>query len=66
MTASAKLHMVEPGVETVAEPPPPPDMSYEHRQRLHIASRDWAAVHVAADRRAPLHLPDQVKRLWTK
>lgn len=38
-------------VPKVAEPAP--DLSYEAEQRRRIMSRDWAAVHVLADRRRP-------------
>jgi hypothetical protein len=47
-----------------AESQPEPDLSYEYRERQFIASRDWAAVHVAADRRAPISLADGVRRWW--
>jgi hypothetical protein len=32
--------------------------------RADIKARDWAAVHVAGDRRAPVFLPDCVRRAW--
>ena len=31
-----------------------------------IAARDWAAMHVAADKRGPVFLPDRVKRPWRR
>lgn len=34
--------------------------------RQDIAARDWSAVHVAADRRAPLFLADRPKRMWLR
>jgi hypothetical protein len=34
--------------------------------RADINARDWAAVHVAGDRRAPVFLPDVVKRWWLR
>jgi hypothetical protein len=34
--------------------------------RADIEKRDWAAVHVAGDRRAPVFLPDSVKRWWLR
>jgi hypothetical protein len=43
---------------------PQPDVSYEHRERQHIAERDWAGLHVAADRRSPLGFFDRVRRTW--
>lgn len=48
MSRLSPLQIVKP-----AEPEPEPDVSYEHRQRQHILSRDWSAVDVSADRRAP-------------
>lgn len=33
--------------------PPPPDTSYEAKERQRIMARDWAAVHISADRRSP-------------
>lgn len=45
MTRRANLHAVPDA------PEPAPDVYTEHRR--HILSRDWAAVHVAADRRRP-------------
>lgn len=32
--------------------------------RAEIEARDWAAVHVAGDRRAPVFLADAVRRVW--
>jgi hypothetical protein len=33
--------------------------------RADIEKRDWSAVHISGDRRAPVYLPDRVKRnLW--
>jgi hypothetical protein len=43
---------------------PAPDLSYEHRDRAHILSRDWSRVHVQADRAEPLAFGDRVKRTW--
>ncbi len=45
--SQAKLRAV-PKIED-----PAPDTSYEAEQRKRIMSRDWSAVHVAADRRLP-------------
>jgi hypothetical protein len=58
---------VKPRLHSVPETPiaePAPDMSYEAAQRRHIASRDWAKVHVTADRRALISLADRIKGLW--
>lgn len=44
--------------------PPAPDLSYEWRDRQRIRSRDWAAVHIAADRRAPVALG--FTRFWRR
>lgn len=59
MTATRKLHVVAPERHQ-----PQPDTSYEHRERQHISARDWAALHVAADRRSPLGFFDRVRRTW--
>jgi hypothetical protein len=32
--------------------------------RADIKARDWSAVHIAADRRAPVDLAEPVKRTW--
>ena len=32
--------------------------------RTEIAKRNWDAVHIAADRRAPVYLAEPVKRTW--
>ena len=47
-------------------PEPAPDMSYEWRDRQRIRAKDWARVHIAADRRAPIYMPDRVRRLWRR
>lgn len=51
-----KLHAVAPPQEA------PLDITLA--LRADIAPRDWAAVHIAADRRAPLMLGERPKRLW--
>lgn len=62
MSAKPLLHSVPD--EPVKEPAP--DMSYEHQERRRIAERDWAAVHVASDRRAGLSFLDRVRRTWLR
>lgn len=42
----------------------PPSTDYEWQERQRIGARDWAAIHIAADRRAPIMLPDRIRRLW--
>jgi hypothetical protein len=32
--------------------------------RKDIEARDWGRMHIAADRRAPVFLPDRVRRIW--
>lgn len=32
--------------------------------RAEIRARDWDAVHIAADRRSPIYLPEFVRRVW--
>ncbi len=59
MTARLKV-VAEPG----AGPKPPRDI-YAADKAL-AASIDWAAVHIAGDRRAPVDLPDTRKRGWEK
>jgi hypothetical protein len=34
--------------------------------RAEIEARDWASVHVAADRREAIALPDPVRRWWLR
>jgi len=57
---AAHLHAVpdEP-VETPAEA-----YAYEAEQRRRIMARDWARVHIAADRRPALPFFDRIKRTW--
>lgn len=43
---------------------PAPSYAYEAEQRRRIARKDWAAIHVAGDRRAPLPFFERVKRIW--
>lgn len=52
---------IEPGVYRLI---PTPDLSYEWRDRQRIMRRDWARVHVAADRREPLPFFDRIVRTW--
>lgn len=44
-------------------PQPPPDLSYEHRERARIMSRDWSRVHIAGDK-APALPFFQMRRGW--
>lgn len=32
--------------------------------RKDIEARDWSKVHIAADRREPVIIPDRIKRTW--
>jgi hypothetical protein len=68
VTARAKLHIVADGLteDELREASAKAGKRVCDELRAYILSRNWGAVHVAADRRAPLHLPDQVKRLWAK
>jgi hypothetical protein len=54
---TAKLRIINQAEEPV-------DITRE--LRADIEKRDWSAVHVAGDRRAPVYLPDRVKRLWRR
>jgi len=56
MTAR-NLKLVEPARE-----PPAPNLDYEWQERKRIRERNWAKVHVAADRRPFLALGDS--RRW--
>jgi hypothetical protein len=47
-----------PRLRVVADVPPP-DLSYEWRDRQRIARKNWAAVHIQGDRRAPVFIPDR-------
>lgn len=60
MTARTNLH-------SVPQPPadqPEPSYAYEHEQRQASARRDWAALHIAGDRRPALGFLDRVRRTW--
>lgn len=49
-------------VEQADAPEQPTDITGALRRD--IEARDWAKVHIAADRRAPVFLPDRVRRIW--
>jgi hypothetical protein len=49
----------------VDEPPERPD-DVTMLLRADILKRDWSACHVEADRRRPVAVPDQRKRLWLR
>lgn len=54
MTAPARrLHLVDP-------------VDIHAKARAAILERDWASVHVAADKRRPIELPDQRKWGWRR
>jgi hypothetical protein len=55
MTAR-NLKLVEPAPE-----PPAPNLDYEWKERQRIKARNWAAVHIAADRRPFLALGETKK-----
>jgi hypothetical protein len=57
MTARA-LKLVQPADQ------PEPDLSYEARERRFIASRNWAAIHVASFRADALEITDRPRRWW--
>ena len=40
------------------------DLSYEWKDRQRIRARNWAAVHIAADRREPVSL--SIRRFWRR
>lgn len=55
---SSALHVV-PAAEQ-----PQPSYEYEAQERRRIAAKNWAAIHIAGDRRAPLPFFERVKRIW--
>ena len=56
---------LKPRLRAVPDTPEPsPDLSYEHRERSYVMSRDWSRVHVEGDRRSPISLPDALKWGW--
>jgi hypothetical protein len=68
VTARGKLHIVADGLteDDLREASAKAGKRVCDEMRAYILSRNWGAVHVAAERRAPLHLPERVKRTWTK
>jgi hypothetical protein len=53
MTARAKLSLV---------PEEPLDIAALNR--ADIAARNWEKCHIEGDRRAPVYLPDRIRRIW--
>lgn len=62
-----------PALTIVADEPPADELREQSARagkhlsdamRLTIMSRNWNAVHIAADRRAPVSLPEIVRRGW--
>ena len=53
MTAKPLLRVVEPEAVDITL-----------AMRAEIKRRDWSAVHIAGDRRAPVNLPDRPARGW--
>jgi hypothetical protein len=45
---------------------PPPDLSYEWKDRKRIMERDWARVHTKGDKAPALPFWAAVRRTWTK
>lgn len=50
--ANLKIIPREPSLEQE------PNLDYEWQERQRIRSRDWAAVHIAADKREPVVIAD--------
>lgn len=53
-----------PNLRVVADPPEAVDLYANWK--ADIAARDWSAMHVAADKRRPIDLPDAPKRAWRR
>jgi hypothetical protein len=52
-------------VPDAPKPAARPDLhDYEHLERQRIAAKDWAKLHVRADRSEPVYLLDRPKRGW--
>jgi hypothetical protein len=66
MKPRPKLHIVadEPTLEEIREQSAKAGKHVGDAMRSQIAKRDWAAVHVTGDRRAPVFLAACVKRVW--
>jgi hypothetical protein len=52
----------KPALKLVDQAEQPTDITHELRKD--IEARDWSRVHIAADRSAPVFLPDRVRRIW--
>lgn len=54
METDWKISVTKPprlkAVPKVPVTPPPPDMSYEWRDRQRVAAKDWSRVHIDGDR----------------
>jgi hypothetical protein len=52
----------KPSLRVVQEQP----LDIAALNRADIAARNWEKCHIDGDRRAPVYLPDRVKRLWRR
>lgn len=57
--SQAKLRSVAP-----AAPAPEPSLAYEWQERQRIARKDWAAIHIHADRARPFDFVRRIARHW--
>jgi hypothetical protein len=64
MTAKPSLRVIEKKVTDSYLNDQPLDIT--RILRADIAKRDWSAVHISGDRRAPVYLPDRNRRLWRR
>lgn len=66
MKPRPNLHIVadEPTSDEISEQSAKAGKHLSDAMRVTIMSRDWAAVHIAAEKRAPVFLPEFVRRVW--
>jgi hypothetical protein len=55
---------VKPSLAIVPDETRDPPIDVTALLRAEIKARNWAKVHIDADRRAPVYLAEPVKRTW--
>ena len=59
-----RLHIIAPTTETQLRAAEEPPVHIGDLIRADVATRDWRAMHIAADRRQPIALGDSRKGGW--
>ena len=57
-----RLHIIAPTTETQLRAAEEPPVHIGDMIRAEVATRDWRAMHIAADRRDAIHLADATER----